>query len=521
MERPDTRSARIANRVVFAVLVNWLSRATVIALGLVLIPLLFRKLGREEVGLWFMLGQSGAFLALMDLGISATFTRRIAFATAAASGDAASESRRELANLIATGRTIYRYMTILVFIVALLTGLWFLHLIELHEVSRSELWTAWTIMCLSHALGVWASIWSCVLQGTGHVGWDGLVAIGIQVLTLVLQLLAVWLGGGLITLATIAAAGALATRWSVYQLIRIREPRVLAERGAWDPAVFRSIVPAAFRAWLTGLGAFLILKTDQYFIAYYKGSAQIPDYHAAYQLVSNLMMLSMSFAVASQVFISQSWRAGRYDEVRSMFERNLRFGLILMSAGIAYLLTNGADLIGLWLGSEHFIGYPILAVFCVTLFLETQHSAIAAASRSTEDEVFAVAALVAGCLNLVLTWILLKRFGLLGVALGTMLAQMLTNNWYAVYRGLKRLRISFASYLRHVLLPVAAGFAMVLLAAEASSHAVSGDGSRFTRVMGTLGASALASCAALWLFALDPRGRSSLLARFRRANGKS
>jgi hypothetical protein len=46
--------------------------------------------------------------------------------------------------------------------------------------------------------------------------------------------------------------------------------------------------------------------------------------------------------------------------------------------------------------------------------------------------------------------LLIKPLGLLGVALGTMLAQILTNNWYAVYHPIKRLKLNFQNYLVQV-----------------------------------------------------------------------
>jgi hypothetical protein len=46
--------------------------------------------------------------------------------------------------------------------------------------------------------------------------------------------------------------------------------------------------------------------------------------------------------------------------------------------------------------------------------------------------------------------VLIKPLGFYGVAMGTMLAQMLTSNWYAVYRPLVRLKLNFSRYLRTV-----------------------------------------------------------------------
>jgi len=57
-------------------------------------------------------------------------------------------------------------------------------------------------------------------------------------------------------------------------------------------------------------------------------------------------------------------------------------------------------------------------------------------------------ALLAGAINLVLTYIGVLWLGLIGVALGTMVAQILTNNWYAVAKSLEIVQMRFSSYMR-------------------------------------------------------------------------
>jgi O-antigen/teichoic acid export membrane protein len=503
----------LARRIAFAVSVSWLNRAVVIVLGLVLIPLLFRHMGQEELGLWFMLGQSGAFLGLMDFGVSPTLTRRIAFARGAGgdpSEPMSDEARGRIADLMATGRVIYRFLTAGAFLVAWTTGFIFLGQIELHELSHRTVWIAWTVMCVSHALGVWASLWNCLLQGTGHVGWDAVIGIGVQVGVLVAQIAAVLMGGGLVTLAAIAAVGAVGSRFAVLVFMRRKEPGLFAVAGRWDRQIFDSMLRPAVKAWATGLGAFLILRTDQYFIAYYKGADSIPSYQAAYQLVFNLFALSMAFAIASQVFVSQLWQGGHVEQVHHIVRRSVRFALIVMGCGIACLLASGRELMDVWLGPGHFVGYPVLGVFCLMLFLEAQHTAVAAASRSTEDEVFVWWAMGAGVLNLVLTWWLIKPLGLLGVALGTTIAQLATNNWYAVYRGLWRLRMSISSYLRSVLAPVMLVFAAAILCALAVKAALATQVSQIWVLAAAVLVTGTVCCIALLLLVADARQRNIL-----------
>lgn len=497
----------ISHRIAFAVSASWFSRIATISLNLILIPILFRHMGQEELGLWFMLGQSGAFLGLMDLGVSPTLTRRIALAKGKSSGDPGmaltEESQQEIADWVASGRIIYRFMTLGVFLLAWTTGFLFIGQIELKQLDYQTVWIAWTVMCLSHAAGVWAAMWGCLLQGVGYVGWDAVLGTLINVATLCTQMVVVLLGGGLIALAVVATVGALITRFGLLAFIRWRQPQLFAIAGRWNLAQVKSMVSPALRAWLTGLGAFLILKTDQYFIAYFQGAADIPAYQAAYQLVSNLYILAVSFAIASSVFISHLWQAGDFSQIHRIVQRNLRLGLSIMACGCACFLLVGKELTDVWLGSGHFIGYPVLAVFCIMLFLEAQHVIVVSSSRATEDEAFALWALGAGVLNLLFTWLLIGPLGLLGVALGTMLAQLLTNNWYAVYRGLWRLKMSRRAYLRSVALPVLGVFLMAWVSGRLSLVILSSGSNAWIVLLTGIFATGFVLMVAIWFLVLD------------------
>jgi hypothetical protein len=99
--------------------------------------------------------------------------------------------------------------------------------------------------------------------------------------------------------------------------------------------------------------------------------------------------------------------------------------------------------------------------------LETHHVAHASLTMASGHIPFVRIALVAGVLNLVFSLMLVRWFGLLGIALGTMTAQMLTNNWYAPHVSLRRLGIGASSYLR-VMVPRFLGLLALFGAVEAA-----------------------------------------------------
>lgn len=509
-----------SKRIAFAVSVSWLGKVSIILSGLFLTPILFRFMGKEELGLWYLLANSQSFLALLSLGITPTLTRHIALAKGKSGSDPGieltEETKQHIGDLVVTGRIVLQWLAVAVFFIAWGSGYGLINQIKLSQVSPQTVFWAWTLMCVGYAIGVWLSYLDCVLAGMGYVGWDSLIWMVMYFLTMLANITAVLLGGGLLALAAISLVMGLIQRVMFLGVMRWRCPELLSFlRGKWNTQYAKALVKPSLYWWLTDLGAFLVLRTDTYFIALLKGSQDIPSYQAGYTLVANLSSVAISLASSSSVFISQAWQAGALASIQQMTLRNARIGLSIMAAGVAFLMMAGGEFIELWLGKGNFVGNNILLIFCIMLTLEVQHNILVASSRATEDEKYAPWSLTAGVLNIIFTWILIKPLGLLGVAMGTMLAQMLTNNWYAVYRPMVRLKLNFWNYLRQVV----GLWAMVLVSClglswlakiSLSQLKITSD---FALIATTAGVCGTVLSTLLWTSVLEDRHRESIQAK--------
>jgi O-antigen/teichoic acid export membrane protein len=447
----------VTKRIAFGAAASWFSRVVAILLGLLLLPVLFRKLGREELGVWLLLGQSWAVLGVFDLGFTPTLTRRIALAKGKSGTDPnaplTEESIREIADLVAGGQRIFGWMAVGVFVFSWVAGLLYVRGLELHNLSHTTVLIAWTVLCACQAVNVASAVWACLLQGVGNVGWDALIVSLISATTLTAQIVAVLFGGGLVSLAVIATFGAVGQRGLSRWFARRSRPELFARRGQWNLAVLRGMPKLAFHAWLTSVGMLMLFYTDPFFIAAAKGAEGIPAFRAAYVFVHNLTVLAVAVGLASSVFITHYWQAGDLAQVRRLVERNCRLGLLVMLCGCAFVITAGQSLFNLWLGPGNFTGHTILAVFLIYETLEAHSYIISTCSRATEDEAFGYSTLLAGALKLVLAGLLMRTHGLLGLAVATMVALLLTNHWFMVWRGLRRLQLPFREYTREVIAP--------------------------------------------------------------------
>lgn len=511
----------VTKRIAFGAAASWTSRLVTIVLALILMPVLFQHMAKEELGVWLLLAQTSALIFILDLGFGPTLQRRIALAKGKSGSDPNAplneEALSEIADLVESGRRVYQFFAISAFVISSLSGMIYLQQLHLTTLSLPVVWIAWVVLCLSQALGVWAQVWNCLLNGVGYVGWDAVLSSVFSALTLVVQIVAIFCGGGIVALATVAALGLFAQRFLLLGFARNRRPELFHTHGKFNAEMMRGMISPSLRTWATAIGVLMVLNTDQFFIASLSGAAQIPAYRAAYLVLYNLHVMSVTVAGASAVFISHLWQAGQIAEVHRVMGRNLRLGLGIMAAGGACILVLGPRLFDLWLGPGNYIGSPILIIFFAILFLEAHCLVITIGSRATEDEAFAFWALGAGVLKLGLSWVLGARYGLIGIAASALLTQFFTYHWYMVYRGLKRLRISLESHIVNVLVPVT-GLFVVVIAADWILLSRDLFPTALSAVLAGAAVSGIILAGFTWFFVLEPdhRRRVSIWCQFAR-----
>jgi O-antigen/teichoic acid export membrane protein len=512
----------IAKRIAFGAAAGWISRSVSVLMGILLFPVLFRHLGREELGVWFLLGQSWAVLGVLDLGFTTTLVRRIAFATGKGmvhSGEGYTpETLREVADLVRTGQIVYRFLAVGSFFAAFGIGCFGLQHMHL-SLALPKVYLAWGILCLSQSVSVVSAPWGCLLEGSGFVGWETLLYSFVSVLTLSAQIVVALEGGGLVGLAVAGTMGAVAGRILMISLVRRKTSELIAMKGAWQPGLVKSMAPFALRAWVTSVSVMIVMNTDQFFIAGMQGAGQIPSYRAAYTVFINLEVLAIAFGASAGPFIAQLWKVGEVARIHRIVVHNLRFGLSIMVTGGACVLGLGQHLFNLWIGHGNYIGPRIAWVFFILLVLETQSYIIATSSRATEDEAFAICTGAAAVLNIVLSFILGVRYGLFGIALATLLAQGATSYWFMCYRGLRRLRMSLRAHFWEVVAPIFLRLVVTLVSVRSLTSALSGRPD-WLIVMAAGLASGMLLCCSIWLLVLDSSQRRiavAMPARFLRA----
>jgi O-antigen/teichoic acid export membrane protein len=408
-------------------------------------------LPRSIAGIWLLFLSLGAYIAFFDLGISPTLSREISFILGGNSEEPSNQ--RQIADLLATCFRVFQVVAAVVFIIGLIAGMAFLWSIVPTD-SIKEISIAWAVFMLGASINIIGGAAYASLYGLGDVATERISRALSQLLGLGLSYLSLYLGFGLIGLAASWVIQNLLSRAVSAYILYQRHPWLRQEKGQAQRTIVKKIAGSSLKWAATGLGAILILQTDNVIIAATLGSSAIPSYEAVAKIAMTLMTLSLYIVTSSSPFLSKAYASGDHNIVNEMLLRNVRLSMSAIVFLVSFMAAFGEQVINLWLGPGNFVGFPVLWTLLLMVLLETHHVALATATMATGRIAFVWAAIGAGVLNILLTLVLVRYWGLWGVALGTMIAQILTNNWYAPYVALKHFKIPFRDYMINVLNPI-------------------------------------------------------------------
>jgi O-antigen/teichoic acid export membrane protein len=400
---------------------SWFNLGTNILTGLFLSPFILHRLGDAAFGVWILIFSLTGYYGLFDLGIRASVIRYVS--RFAATGDLQSTAR-----LVNTSLCLYTAIGCVTLIITAAGSYWIDSLFrippELHDSAR---WLFFMVGA-SVAAGFPLGVFSGVLEGLQRFYILNLTSVIATLVRTALIVLVLRRGFGLLAVAAITVC--LPLLMSVVRAgIAIQALPVKFSWRYFDSGSLAQIAGYGGTTLMIMIAYKLRYKTDEVIIGSLLSSSAI-----TYFAIADRLMDYASDAVGSlaQIFVpmsSQSDATGDTDQLRRIWILgNRACALVIFPITITFILL-GRSIIAVWVGSRYVgVSYPLLVTLAIPITL-------AVAQGASPRILFGMAkhkllALVVGLesiVNLLLSVLLVRRFGLIGDALGTAIPLFLTS----------------------------------------------------------------------------------------------
>jgi O-antigen/teichoic acid export membrane protein len=444
------------------------------ALNIMVVPVIIAKLGLEVFGLYIVLVAILEVATFLDLGATSAIVTLLG-----GLGDESAESTsRERRAILKVGHAWFGVLSALFLGVALLMQTQFCELFHIKESLRGVAMTSYLLMVVEATLALYSYYCHTVLLANCAQQWTNIADSAANLLTNMACLLVLLSGYGLVEMMIIRLAASI-----------LRTAVLFIQTARMEPFAFRPGVPFSLKSFLElarlsghssmiNLSIIISHKVDDLVIAHFLPLSAVGIYEIVFRMLGITLQIGLKLTEGIYTVFAKLAANRQVDEARQIFIRKSAFLNIVSVLILMNLVAFYPELFALFSAGKIPIAQtlPILAVAlpCV-LSGVLQMPANAWLFTWGHQRFVSTTSLCAALANLVLSIILVKQWGIVGAALGTLIPQLFQHQLGLIGQTCRQLGIGAFEYIRTVhlkaLLPLAAALAWVLMLRPFLPHA--------------------------------------------------
>jgi len=426
---------------------------------LILTPLIVSKLGSEALGLWALTNAIAGYFSLTDLGITAAAIKYI-------SHYRATQQWEELNKTIGTSFSCFVCLAMLVLIASLIlsqSGSNFFHI----DTSLFA-----TLHALILILGIVAAIGfltvipiQCAIASQRQDLLNTWMLV-VQVVSSVASLACIYSGCGIVSLGLVQIFSAVCNGIIGFAITRRFLPQAHIELR-WHASHGGLIASFAAFALLMSLASRIIYFSDSVVIGHYLTIIAVAGYSVALKFVEFMRSIVGCGAGVLGTFVSEQAALGNRQSLAGMWIEGGKWALAMTLPICLLCILNGSNLISSWVGTDYPQAGIALAVLAVGITADLSQSAgYQILVNGGKNKELAILFCLEAVTNLTLSLVLVKPFGIVGVAIGTVIPQLLRVVIFAGILMPKVTAVGLPDYFRKSALPacIAALPSMVIVA---------------------------------------------------------
>lgn len=434
------------------------------ALGLLMLPFNVEHLGKPLYGLWILIASLTVSFGLLDIGFAGSMVRFIARYRA-------SRDSRALNEILSTLFVVYSVIGAVTFGVAMVLQMYLDRIFTIDPAHVATAKQALLIASTFVAIRFCSSVFGAVVVGFQRYYLNNVASIITSVSVAVVNVAVLLAGFSLVGLVAATTAvrilGLLLYRRNAY----IAFPGLRLRAREFSRARLREVSGFSVYMLLLDVGFKLNYSADTFVLGAFVGPAAVALWAPAQRLTELLTRLTNQLNESLFPFIVDSDTTGRTDELRQTFVQGTRLSLAMaipLAGGVALLAH---PLIRSWIGPSFSQTATILQMLAALVVLRVgTATANGILKGAGEHQRLTAYVGITGVGNLALSIALVKPFGLVGVALGTILPVAIMAAFATFPRACRRVGLTPLQAVRVAVWPALwpAAVLVVLLAATAS-----------------------------------------------------
>lgn len=428
-------------RVLRNVITNYLRFFLAGALGFVLTPLMVHLMGDQDYGLWVTIFSLTGYFGLFDQGIRPSLVRYV-------SRDHALGDDQGLSRTLSSALALYGAVGVVTLIATLVVAFQFGHWFHLTPEAEPQARIVLLLAGASVALGFPLGVFGAALSGLQRYDLANAIGMGVSVLRALAFVVVLRLGYGLIGLAAASLVMNLLGHGLSWVFARRIVPNVhLGARHVTRETLAR-IGAYSSIAFLGALASSIAFQTDSLVITAFLGAALVTPFALAAGLVENVRSLVHSATWVLSPTASELETKGESGKLHQMMIAGSMYSVLLSWPVLMALVIFGSNLLHTWVDAKHASAAHLITILAIPTLLSLPQSGTSALLFGiSRHKGVVVLSVLNALLNLGLSLLWVRSYGLTGVALGTAIPLGLVGGIATMVYGCHALRLPIGRYL--------------------------------------------------------------------------
>jgi O-antigen/teichoic acid export membrane protein len=418
--------------------------------GIILIPIAIMFLSTEDLGLWYLFIAISSLAQLLEFGFQPTISRMTSYIYSGANELVAeglpkkgsSISYQLLFDLIQASKLLYGYISVFAAVVLFILGTFYLNTFD---AFGEDQYYSWLLFAFSIIVNLYFTYMNGLMTGRGsQLELYKYMAIS-KFVMVIIAIPFLISGFGLYSMALSMIISTAVNRFLIYKsFYDVSRDDMLIVSGI-EKINCRYIYIVWLSAWklgLTSVGAFLILRANQFIASSFLGLKVAASYGLTVQIFSILTTVSSMYFNLNMPKMTALQSEGSKKELKSIFNRSVLYTNLLFFLASVFVVLFGSQILDLLSVNTSILPTTIIIVMIIMYQLEVNHTVNATYLTTYNKVPFMYSALVSGIMITIISLLMVSqtKLGIFGIVLSQLLVQLAYNNWYwplAAYRDLR------------------------------------------------------------------------------------
>jgi O-antigen/teichoic acid export membrane protein len=406
-----------ARKLVSGSILRVLNLITQLAVSMVMLPFVVGSLGDRMYGFWALAWSIIGYYGLLDIGISAGVSRHLASAMGI-------KDYVQCNRIISNALALFSGVAALVMCISIIIGFLASFLVKTPE-DADLFCNVILVLGFNVAIEFPAKVFTGVL--TAQFRYD--IMSVLKLATLILRsagiVIVLSYGHGVLALSLVTVVAGMPEKITHFYLARHGFPQMDINTAYLSRKTVRMLYGYGIYAFLVQIGDMLRFNVDSMVIASFLNLAAVTHYGIAATLTKHFMNFIITVMGVMLPVFSHLDAENDKARMKKAFYLSTKISICIASFVGFGLIVWGKFFIERWMGPEYLDAYPclvILVVCCTTDFW--QSPSVAILFGISKHKFYAIANGAEAAANLALSLLLVRWYGIIGVALGTMIPML-------------------------------------------------------------------------------------------------